>query len=529
MSQPPLFRVGRFLVPLAVTLLSLGSVRAQGFDALLEQAAVEEAAGRLEQALTLVDEAIKANPKRLEGHKARAQILQKLGRWPEADESLDIAAKIVESENAWILNFRAAMRSQADALCDRAENAMQRRDWDEAKDLLLKAQELAPNMARIAALLRGLPEQVVIDIKQTRKEREDAQRVREMLAQQRQESRQRLAGATSVSEIRAEMDRSGMSASDPGRQKVERDLAAGQLDDAKETLNNDLDERSTFDPAQLLSIAEASLEKGDLSGVATAARRLASNRQYVREAMRYAMEIRQRSPQEAGSIYEVVIAGKGEFADEAVKELAQLSLPAPRVAPEQPVVDASAPRGVAVPGRPWIAHGGIRMHYVPPQSFDSATLRARTEVAQGYWVADRRPTRQEWLDIMQVEVWPTHGTLSGGSMDDLVLDGITYGQAVKFCELLTEQDRNLLPPGYRYALPTEVEYELAHRVASFADADRRSATGSAGHAWEWCQVDGKVWVARSMRSGLRETGTNQTWTLPPGSTFRFVVAPRDNG
>lgn len=519
MSNLNLLRVRSCLAPAVAALLCVAGVRAQSFDECYRQALAAESAGKLQEALASVDQAIAADRDRDEGHQKRGEILWKLGRFEEARRSFAVAKRILKEKMGINENSLAEMYRQANVQCDRAQESLDRRDYDVAKEHLLIAQELAPDLPRIADLLAKLPERARIEVTQITQDRQDAARVREQF---RQQSSGSAGGFVSVTAVRDEMDRMGMPEQD--RQTVEDGIRTRGLAGGEQALRDYQAKKAEFDPPGLLIRAESALEKGDVSELARVAGQLASDPLYVRDAMRYADQIRRQHPSEAASIYEVVATSKSEFRQKAQEALDQLAIAADATVKAAPAGGRQRPAH----GQAWAAHFGIPMLYVAPQAAGSGGLRPRKDVASGYWVAERPPTREEWMQVMRTEVWPTSGTLSGGTMQDLVTDGVTYGQAVRFCEALTklDVDAGLLPEGYRYTLPTEAEYELAQGMAGRTAASRYGSAAGDGSAWDWCLGSGNVWVARCGTSDRREMGTGATWMLAPRCSFRLVLAHR---
>lgn len=149
-------------------------------------------------------------------------------------------------------------------------------------------------------------------------------------------------------------------------------------------------------------------------------------------------------------------------------------------------------------------------------------------------------------------------------MDDvdeakLPATGVTWAQAVAFCERLTERERDAgrLPEGYVYCLPSEAQWELAARggdrrdfphgddgavldgVAVFGGVEAPARVGSklanpfglfdlAGNVDEWCADfatgEGQVTTfteTDGVVEPLSEIGTNR---IVRGGNFRSLAA-----
>ncbi len=171
-------------------------------------------------------------------------------------------------------------------------------------------------------------------------------------------------------------------------------------------------------------------------------------------------------------------------------------------------------RPKAIEGQTWTAGCGVPMRFVAAQAFKMGSptgeaghtaveAQRDVQITRGYWIAERRLTRQEWESVMSLPVW---NVLTDKPVDKSVeLDcHLTYSQVMAFCGLLTEKDRvaERIPAGYCYTLPTEAEYELACRsgdtttyLYGAAPQDAASVKGRLNplsmkhlHAgiWDWC-------------------------------------------
>lgn len=99
-------------------------------------------------------------------------------------------------------------------------------------------------------------------------------------------------------------------------------------------------------------------------------------------------------------------------------------------------------------------------------------------ITRGYWLGQTEVTQRQWKTIMgktqkeQMAGNPLAEDVGFG--DKLPVYLVSWRDAMEFCRRLTERERKAgrLPPGYRYSLPTEAQWEYAARAgATEADVD----------------------------------------------------------
>lgn len=147
-------------------------------------------------------------------------------------------------------------------------------------------------------------------------------------------------------------------------------------------------------------------------------------------------------------------------------------------APEQPLPPAG-PRHVLVeredlplspeptPGHPFVLQpGNVRFEWAPPgsnqigaPSFDDMAQAneqpiTRVTFEDGYWMAATEVTQGWYAEV-------TGAPLTAQS--EVPVAGLSFAEAVRFAEMVDAQQRarNAVPSGYRYALPSEFEWEYA--------------------------------------------------------------------
>ncbi len=81
-----------------------------------------------------------------------------------------------------------------------------------------------------------------------------------------------------------------------------------------------------------------------------------------------------------------------------------------------------------------------------------------------YYLGKTEVTQGQWEAVMDDN--PSH--FKGA---DLPVENVTWHEAMKFCQRLTERERaaGRLPEGYTYTLPTEEQWEYAGRAGTSAD------------------------------------------------------------
>jgi formylglycine-generating enzyme required for sulfatase activity len=115
----------------------------------------------------------------------------------------------------------------------------------------------------------------------------------------------------------------------------------------------------------------------------------------------------------------------------------------------------------------WIPPGDFTMG--SPQD-EKSRLNDETQVqvtlTKGFWLGQHEVTQSEWQRLVQTTPWSGKDNVKEG--DDYPATYVSWDDAIKFCEKLTETERDAgrLPAGWKYTLPTEAQWEYACRAGS---------------------------------------------------------------
>ena len=87
----------------------------------------------------------------------------------------------------------------------------------------------------------------------------------------------------------------------------------------------------------------------------------------------------------------------------------------------------------------------------------------RVTLTEGFWLGKYEVTQGDWKALMGNQ--PSRFKHAGL---DAPVECVSWSDCVKFCQKLTEQERQAgrLPAGYKYGLPTEAQWEYACRAGS---------------------------------------------------------------
>jgi formylglycine-generating enzyme required for sulfatase activity len=154
------------------------------------------------------------------------------------------------------------------------------------------------------------------------------------------------------------------------------------------------------------------------------------------------------------------------------------------------------------------------------------------------------------FEVTQAEYKKVMGDASNPSKslnDKQPVERVTWNDAVKFTRKLTEMERDKLPPGTAYSLPTEKQWKEFLGGQKFEDLPARGMTGKGepaavgqsgppnkfglfdvlGNVWEWC-LDGATGEEKLLKGGAFNSANYDRTLLPDRQVsncgFRCVLA-----
>jgi formylglycine-generating enzyme required for sulfatase activity len=154
------------------------------------------------------------------------------------------------------------------------------------------------------------------------------------------------------------------------------------------------------------------------------------------------------------------------------------------------------------------------------------------------------------FEVTQAEYKKVMGDAANPSKslnDKQPVERVTWNDAVKFTRKLTEMERDRLPPGTAYSLPTEKQWKEFLGGQKFEDLPARGMTGRGepaavgqsgppnrfglfdvlGNVWEWC-LDGATGEEKLLKGGAFNSANYDRTLLPDRQVsncgFRCVLA-----
>ena len=157
----------------------------------------------------------------------------------------------------------------------------------------------------------------------------------------------------------------------------------------------------------------------------------------------------------------------------------------------------------------------LKFHWCPPGSFAmgspvSESGRQKDEkqvpvtISKGFWLGETEITQLQWKSLMSTAPWDGKPDVQSDTQCPAVY--ISHDDATAYCEKLTDQERiaGRLPAGWKYALPTEAQWEYACRAGTrtkFSFGDNKSLLGEFG--W-FADNANKINEEYAHRVGLKE-------------------------
>jgi formylglycine-generating enzyme required for sulfatase activity len=127
-------------------------------------------------------------------------------------------------------------------------------------------------------------------------------------------------------------------------------------------------------------------------------------------------------------------------------------------------------------GTGFVNSSGMEFVWCPPGNFDMGSpdnerdrrpdeTRHKVAVDEGFWIGKFEVTEAQWREVMRTEI--RFGSSEGAFVPK---SEVTWHDCVDFCDTLTklEKGKGLLPEGWAYQLPTEVQWEYACRADNAA-------------------------------------------------------------
>ena len=138
---------------------------------------------------------------------------------------------------------------------------------------------------------------------------------------------------------------------------------------------------------------------------------------------------------------------------------------------------------------------GIPLILIPPGRFVMGSplnengrgdeeVQVKVTLTQPFWLGQYEVRQSDWRRMMPGVPWSGRSFVKEG--DDYPASFVSWDDARKFCEKLTEQEKQTgqIPIGWRYALPTEAQWEYACRAGTTTAFSFGLAEGSLrSHGW----------------------------------------------
>ncbi|QDU96245.1 Serine/threonine-protein kinase pkn1 [Lignipirellula cremea] len=112
----------------------------------------------------------------------------------------------------------------------------------------------------------------------------------------------------------------------------------------------------------------------------------------------------------------------------------------------------------------------MKLVFIPPGEFQMGSNDDQEPVAvtltQGFYLGETEVTQAQWTAVMETKPWTGETFIKEGPA--YAASYISWNDAIDFCTKLTEQEHaaGRLAKGWRYALPTESQWEYACRAGT---------------------------------------------------------------
>lgn len=152
---------------------------------------------------------------------------------------------------------------------------------------------------------------------------------------------------------------------------------------------------------------------------------------------------------------------------------------------------------------------GMRLKLISAGSFLMGSEKGDSDERPVHNVRITRPFYLGLHEVTQADYEAVAGSNPSSVKDPrFPVESVSWDDAVKFCEVLTEQERSAgrLPVGHEYRLPTEAQWEYACRAGS---------TSEYSFGDDEAELDAFAWFSGNSDSGPQEGGTKKpnAWGL----------------
>jgi formylglycine-generating enzyme required for sulfatase activity len=129
------------------------------------------------------------------------------------------------------------------------------------------------------------------------------------------------------------------------------------------------------------------------------------------------------------------------------------------------------------------------------QSTEQAPVARHVTLSQPFWLEKSTVTQAQWVEVMGTNPSYTKGA-------NLPVVNVSWTDAQAYVAKLNE--KHLLPEGWKFAMPTEAQWEYANR-GPYSGTIQPAAWGvqdMRGNIYEWCAD----WYEDSLKGGIDPSG-----------------------